>query len=169
MKKFRVNNLTVAIDSQEEAVACRQNFSCFGGGQSLCPGNTFICGPGTLIGCGFTQCPAFSPIGCQPFTPCPGFSGICPPFTVGGCGVNFSTAQPGNGVPDIRNVDPIDRVELIASMKADLKVALEELDVAEKEAVELNKPQTLDEANELESNLKAALDEVQAMKAKLGQ
>jgi|GEM_PF-2670469 len=189
MKKFRVNNLTVAIDSQEEALACGQNFSCPGGALSACPGNTFICGPGTQIGCGFTPCPAFSHIGCQVFTPicrgftpcpgfsgicqgisrCPGFSDICPAVTVGGCGVNFSTAQPGNATDIIRNVDPIDRVELIASMKADLKVALEELDVAEKEAVELNQPQTLDDVNELEGSLKAALDEVQVMKAKLGQ
>lgn len=150
MKRFRVNNLTVSIGNAEKTqFGCGVNFSCPGGpAGSIC--NQFT-----------------PPIG--PPWPCGFFSNNCIftrncGFTLPGCGLNFSTIQPRDLPKLIQMEDPAQQLELIAGLKEDLSVALEQLEIADKQVTELSSPQSLDDVEELEENLKSALSEVQAMK-----
>jgi hypothetical protein len=175
MKKFRVKNLTVAVDATKEARAhCGVNFSCPGGpAGSFCGitnncGVTFGCNSptnncGVTFGCNFpTNCGVtfgcnFPTNGCL-FTP------NCLGITQGGCGLNISTLPPTEITELIQPVDPVDRAELVATLKTDLNLALEQLELAEKQIEADAQPQNLEEVNELEANLESALKEVKDMK-----
>ncbi len=173
MKRFRVNNLTIAIDNATDlAQKCGVNFSCPIGSIDChgftinCNFATGLCDFRTLVGCDLRT------LGCGAISRC-GFSGGCrfnfsPIPTDGGCGTNFSTLRPIDVTELVQATDPVDRASLIAGMKADLKVALEQLDAVEIESAQPAQPQTLEEANALEVNLESALTEVRAMKDKLG-
>lgn len=170
MKRFRVNNLTVAVDRAAAGglQACGAVHSCPVGPASVgcaitfdCPGNSILCRDNTLVGCGRAT------INCDFFTNNCLLTGNCG-FATGGCGLNFSTLRPTDLTDVIRTMDPVDRGNLIAEMKVDLAAAIEQLEVAEKETAVLTQPQSLEEVNELEGNLRKALDEVKAMKKKFG-
>ena len=167
MKKFRVKNLTVAVDAtnKEARLGCGVNYSCPGGpAGSLCGGFiSYGCG-GVISYCGGVisyGCPGRS-IAC--FT---GTIITCGNFTnPTGCGWNFSTLPPTDITRLIQEVDPVERGGLVSALKTDLSLALEQLELAEKQIEAEAKPQSLEEINELESNLEGALKEVQDMKKK---
>lgn len=167
MKKFRVKNLTVAVDSSAklkpgDLKKCGPAFSCPGG-----PVGSF---------CGFSHACNFKTINCDGITiHCFTGSVNCGPvLTLGcgisndGCGVNFSTLHPTDWTEMIKVTPELtDKLELIESFKADLNVALSNLEGAQKELSSAAQPQTLEEAKEVEANLEAALKEVKSLKKTL--
>ena len=169
MQRFRVNDLTVALDrANAERQACGVNFSCPGGPAGSfcaltnnCPAFTIDCRNITVVGC------RFGTIDCNFFTNDCIVTRDCG-FATGGCGLNFSTLQPTDITRLIQTTDPVERVELISTLKADLGSAIEQLEIAEKQSEALAQPQTFEQAEQLERRLESALDEVKQMKKKLG-
>lgn len=160
-KRFRVNNLTVAVgNSINKNFGCGINFSCPGGpAGSFC--NQFtppICN-GFSRECVFTR-------NCGLTFNC-GNTIDCLGVTLDGCGLNFSTLPPTDITKLVQLADPVEQVELIAGLKEDLGAALKELENVEVQAAASAAPQTLAEATELETQLKGALAEVKEMKKNL--
>ena len=149
MKKFRIKNLTIPIDSTVEYKPTPNTLG------PVCPGGVWpsFKHPITLT------CPAISiDPGCRNFI-------SIEPYP---CGHNFSTVPPTDFTELIKFTPQVtDKLELIESMKADLKLAVSNLDKVEKEISISAQPQTLGEANEIETNLEAALKEVKSLKATL--
>jgi len=163
MKKFRVKNLTVAVNPEVEFKPTPGTIGgpigpiCPRGGRSiftLCPNGR------TLI----PTCPPMS-VACNQFTPNCGFTDFPTIITGGGCGINFSTLPPTDFTMLVEATPEItDKLELIESLKADLNLAVANLEASQKDLSESAKPQTLDEAKAVEANLEAALKEVKALK-----
>lgn len=80
------------------------------------------------------------------------------------CGA-FTVEGPGPVGPG----DPVEWVEQLAILKAELKEALEEVERQESAAEEALKPRDLGEVEELESKLKEALTELERLKKELKQ
>jgi len=146
--------MTVAVDDPRAAqLACGVNFSCPGGpAGSFCVDNTGLCFAGT-VNCFNNSCLLS---GCFPNS--------------GGCGLNYSTlaTRTPEQVKTVLNIqDRATRAEVMATMKADLQQALKDLEAQERIVEAEAAPQTLEEAEALEANLKHALDEVGEVKKKL--
>jgi len=164
MKKFRVKNLTVAVGAKDQLKACGVNFSCPGGA-------------GSVI-CGITNGCFYPSNGCQRFTvgcftgtvQCGAATIACPANSIGcfisndGCGQNFSTLPPTDFTFLVNELDEVtDKLDLIDVMKEDLNTALKNLNGVEQELSDVAKPQTLEEAKEVEANLEGALKEVKGL------
>ena len=109
-----------------------------------CPDRSIVCRDPTIVGC---------------------FKGSC--FVSDGCGVNYSTCMDTRlWVIDIERlvINPDD----INVVQAQLDEALKAVSVRANEIAQDMAPQTLEQAELLESGLKDALEEVQAVKKKLG-
>jgi len=63
--------------------------------------------------------------------------------------------------------DPVESLEQLASLKADLKAALQEIERQEAAAAEAMKPQSLAEIEECEGKLRAGLAELERLKSEL--
>ena len=125
------------------------------------------CHGATLSGCGFRTlgCPGGSILGGQ--------LGVGTPVVIAAaCGWGTGCADTGDcggtGHPlfDPR-VNPASYVQQVAELKADLRAALAEVEAHEKTLGDVAKPNSLEEATQLESSLKEALKDVEAMKTKL--
>lgn len=159
MKKFRVKNLTVAVDSAD-LQKCGKFFSnpvCVftaGCGVTFCDGITVHCLTGS-VNCG----PKLT-LHC-------GISRDCL-ISRGGCGLNYSTLPPTEFTNLIKvREDITEKLELIEVLQADLNVAIKQLDESKAELTEVAMPNTLAEAKEVKSQIEGALKEVNARIEKL--
>ena len=168
MKKFRVKNLTVAVGSDQQLKRCGVNFSCPGGAGSFC-GITNYCRFPTKYCDGITIHCFTGSVNCGPEVTlgCPAGSIGCL-VTKGGCGLNYSTLPPTDFTHLVQELDDVTaQLELIDVMKADLKLAMENLGEVEQSLEQAAQPQTLEEAKEVEANLESALAEVKGLVKKL--
>jgi hypothetical protein len=90
---------------------------------------------------------------------CPAFTLRCPAFTIDPC-EPFSQY-----IEDPRDI--VVNPEVINTLRAQLTRALEEIDLHEKMAQEQYSPQSMDEIDQLEGELKSALEELQARRDQL--
>jgi hypothetical protein len=124
------------------------------------------CHGATLSGCGFRTigCPGGSVLGGQ-------LGGVTP-VVAAACGWGTGCVDTvdcgGTGHPQFDpRVNPAAYVRQVAELKADLRAALAEVEAHEKTLGDVAKPSSLEEANQLESGLKEALKDVEAMKTQL--
>jgi hypothetical protein len=146
---------------------------------------TKFCGQLSIQPCvNFTGCPNFT---CFHFTGCPNFSGcfhftICPNFTQIVCGPTFNcgpTFQPCGGTVTPCGGSIVDPTTLVDNnlaqfsaadlqqLRAQLQTTLAKLDERERAQDAALRPQTRAQAEELESKLKDALQELQKQKKEL--
>ena len=111
-------------------------------------------------GGGFS-CGHLSP--CGPNSPCGGLKSL---HCLGGsCAAGSRIEDWFKDTPVI--IEEIDDLEVIAELKNDLQVALKAIQNQEEALTSAYQPQTLEEAEELELELKSALTKVEEMKGKL--
>lgn len=115
-----------------------------------CPGNTLTGCGFCSVGCTFTQCPANTRFCPANTLICPGGTEICPG---------------GSVIDDVPR--PAPSTEDLAALKEELRQALAEVEAQERVMEESMRPQTLEEADELERKLNAALDDLRAQKEEL--
>lgn len=166
MKKFRIKDLTVAVDGTNK---CGHNFSnpiCTILSEQ-CLANTFDACAINLTGCG-RNLTGRLPTGCGVAHSLCGRSLVDPCLLSGGCGLNFSTQDPNILTQIIQSKNSLpEQLELIEVMKSDLNVALKNLDQAEKELQGAAVPTTLSEAEAVKVKLEGALKEVTTLMKKL--
>lgn len=150
-----------------------------------------LCAFHSTICLGLTQCPAHTlcnaishGCGFRTFA-CPGGSLVCPggslvtdgpfgggtPALAGRCGAGTGCINTddcgGTGHPFDPRVNPAFYATQLAELKADLRAALADVEAQEQVLGDVLKPGSLEEADQLESELKGALKDVDAMKTKL--
>lgn len=101
------------------------------------------------------------------------------PLTLTGCGINYSTLPQTTFITDKINPtellnttrvnaqgvgEVVDPLETLKMLKDDLKAQLVNVEMQEKQLEDAAKPQSLEEANALEDQLEAALNEVKTLK-----
>ena len=155
MAQFKVKNLMVDVVSAKAAEiagpiclfptnACHHFTLQCRLNTLACADHTMVCRDPTVFGC---------------------FKGSC--FISDGCGVNYSTCMDTRlWVIDMERlvINPDD----IKVVQGHLNEALKELRVRGEEVTQDMQPQTVQQAEMLEDHLKAALEEVQAVKKNLG-
>ena len=186
MKRFKIGNTIINLGGvgKEDKLQWDPVTDC-GINWSTCPtitiGNTGCLDlrstlPPTITGCGFnwsTRPPTITGCGIN--------VSILPPPTITGCGINWSTLPPTDcgltpqtGCGHLSPVIQIDNTsviqnpaEILKVLKADLKTRLAEIEEQEKLLAESEAPQTLEEVEEIESQLKDALEEIGKTKNKM--
>ena len=160
MPTFKIKNLTMSLDNADRVAtpALNQQFCFFPTHPTFChwktpPWPPISCEFHSLIQCWTPWCQPRSPIVC-----------LDPSGNPGGCGVNFSTLPPTT----IDTLTPVIRVIDNPDVLGLLHQQLEEaIGVVNERGIEIEKglrPQSLAQAEALEKELKAALDELKAMK-----
>lgn len=174
-RMFRFKNLAVSVLPSDRAAAIIGKLKLCVFHSTICLGISrcqfhTICYWPSLVTCwGWNspcwsvtpQCPGRTIEPCQnPSFQCPGGSIVCPGGSVG-C--------PGGSVYDPGRIelDPVAYVQQVAELKSDLRTALAQVEEHEKSLSDILKPGSLDEAEEIESDLKEALKELDAAKSQL--
>lgn len=182
MKRFRYKNLVLDLPARETEKACtnqtaslascgpcsvvaisnfRTRICC--GRISPCamrtPCPTLISPCGTLSPCGpYSPCPAMlSP--CGAYSPCPAMTPYTCPYGSVPTTITTDITTPQTGTIVEQPEQELDIQALKVELKAQL-AAIEELEAQEKSAL------TAEDINELETQLKGAIEELQALKAK---
>jgi hypothetical protein len=157
-RRFNLKNLMVQIrpDLEQFQGVCWQYIS----------GCAYVVSRWRTIGycCGWwTDCNHHTIINCQRYftiDPCGGLRSLCDPFSSDPCG----PISPYVGAPGEDVINP----EVLPVLRQHLKQALEGLDRLEQQAKELDLPQSLEEIDQEEARLRAALDELQARRQEMG-
>lgn len=152
-RKFRLGNLVVNFAGGAGAGACPLHTLKFT--PYCCMAHTWHCPP--FSHCLMNTCGAFSPCGVT-YLECEGASMPCL-----GSDLPFDKIS-----PIINEVIPqITDHELILALRRDLEVAVASAKKQEEILTVAAKPQTLEEASEIEESLNKALTEVRTIKAKM--
>lgn len=164
-KKFRLANLMVNLGTGELLKPGYPKKKCkiFHSMRipEKCVFNTMqFCTPNSP--CGYFSCGAFTQCGVH--SPCGGIQSL---YEVVPCAA-------GSLIPDYLDIkytpiitEEIDDLEVIVELKNDLQVALKAVLIQEEALTSAYQPQTLEEADQLELELKKALKVVEEMKGKL--
>jgi hypothetical protein len=147
--------------------------ACSGGGS--CPGPCSNC---SAQSCGCTYCTGCTALGsnctvntctiatgCVALSGCNVFSGCGP--TPCGLGSACGTGTFCGGCTVITFIQPEEPVEKLAALKLQLRDALARVESEEKSVAESLKPQTVEQVDQLEKQLQAALDELRGRRDEL--
>jgi hypothetical protein len=179
--RFKVSDLMITVLPEQGkaaaglAACCTGSLpaSCGTAGQTICTGCTGTCQPCTYnasgccaatipASCGYGTCGGASVCGGPSL--CTGAS-VC--ITASGCGCTYDAFSCGVTFKTLEPIQPEQPLEALTALKGQLQQALDQVQRREAEMTESMKPQTLEQAEELEKKLSAALDEVRAQRDSL--